>query len=73
MAWASSQPLHMVSFENFVKSMLPSLSESKVTPSFCFPFKIPDDPTATSNYVVLNHDLIYFHYILIFINGKFSN
>ena len=37
----------MVSFENFVKLMPPSLSESKVTPSFCFPFKIPDDPTAT--------------------------
>ena len=40
----------MVSFENFVKSMPPSLSESKVTPSFCFPFKIPDDPTATIGY-----------------------
>ena len=38
----------MVSFENFVKSMPPSLSELKVTPSFCFPFKIPDDPTATT-------------------------
>ena len=38
----------MVSFENFVKSMPPSLSELKVTPSFCFPFKIPDDPTATN-------------------------
>ena len=37
----------MVSFENFVKSMPPSLSELKVTPSFCFPFKIPDDLTAT--------------------------
>ena len=40
----------MVSFENFVKSMLPSLSELKVTPSFCFPFKIPDNPTATNIY-----------------------
>ena len=38
----------MVSFENFVKSMPPSLSELKVTPSFCFPFKIPDDPTASN-------------------------
>ena len=37
----------MVSFENFVKSMPPSLSELKVTPTFCFAFKIPDDPTAT--------------------------
>ena len=40
----------MVSFENFVKSMQPSLSELKVTPSFCFPFKIPDDPTASNFY-----------------------
>ena len=38
----------MVSFENFVKSMLPNLSELKVTPSFCFAFKIPYDPTATN-------------------------
>ena len=38
----------MVSFEIFVKSMPPSLSELKVTPSFCFAFKIPDDPTATN-------------------------
>ena len=41
----------MVSFENFVKSMLPSSSELKVTPNFCFPFKIPDDLTATIMYV----------------------
>ena len=40
----------MVSFENFVKSMPPSLSELKVTPSFFFHFKIPDDPTATIIY-----------------------
>jgi hypothetical protein len=40
----------MVSFEIFVKSMPPSLSELKVTPSFCFPFKIPDNPTATIIY-----------------------
>ena len=40
----------MVSFENFVKSMPPSLSELKVTPIFCFPFKIPDDPTASTTY-----------------------
>ena len=38
----------MVSFENFVKSMLPSLTELKVTPNFCFPFKIPDDLTTTN-------------------------
>ena len=41
----------MVSFDIFVKSMQPSLLELKVTPSFCFPFKIPDDPTATINYL----------------------
>ena len=40
----------MASFENFVKSMPPSLSELKVSPSFCFPFKIPDDPIATNMY-----------------------
>ena len=40
----------MVSFEIFVKSMLPSLSELKVTTSFCFAFKIPDDMTASSKY-----------------------
>ena len=45
---ASSQTLHMVSFEIFVKSMPPSLSELKVIPSFCFLFKIPDDPTASN-------------------------
>ena len=38
----------MVNFENFVKSMPPSLLELKVIPSFCFAFKIPDDVTATN-------------------------
>ena len=38
----------MVSFEKFVKSMPPSLSELKVTPSFCFPIKIRDDLTASN-------------------------
>ena len=42
--------LHMLSFENFVKSMPPSLSELKVRPSFCFAFKIPDDRAVTNNY-----------------------
>ena len=37
----------MVSFEIFVKAMPPSLSESKVLPSFCFAFKIPDDRAAS--------------------------
>ena len=44
----------MVSFEIFVKSMLPSLSELKVTPSFCFAFKIPDNVTASSIYASRN-------------------
>ena len=48
----------MVSFEKFVKSMTPSLLELKVTPSFCFPFKIPDDPTATIIYSNKQNDEI---------------
>ena len=42
----------MVSFEIFVKSMPPSLSEWKVTPSFCFAFKIPDNRAVTTKYRV---------------------
>ena len=38
----------MVSFEIIVKAMLPSLSELKVLPSFCFAFKIPDDVAITN-------------------------
>ena len=41
----------MLSFENFVKSMLPSLLELKVTTSFGFAFKIPDHRAASSIYV----------------------
>ena len=44
----SSHAVHMVSFENFVKLVSPSLSELKVPPSFCFAFKIPDDMTASN-------------------------
>ena len=40
----------MVSFENFVKSLPPSISELKVKPIFCFPIKIRDDPTASNKY-----------------------
>ena len=47
----ASEALHIVIFENFVKSMMSCLSKLKVTPIFCFPFKIPDDPTATSMYI----------------------
>ena len=36
---------------SLTKSMPSSLSELKVTPSFCCPFKIPDDPTATNEYM----------------------
>ena len=49
----------MVSFENFVKSMPPSLSELKVIPSFCFAFKIPDDVTATNTYLLLSNFIDY--------------
>merc|ERR1711997_200508 len=47
----ASEALHIVIFENFIKSMTPCLSKLKVTPSFYFPFKIPDHPTATNKYV----------------------
>ena len=46
----ASEALHIVIFENFVKSMTSCLSKLKVTPSFCFAFKIPDNPTASNNY-----------------------
>ena len=60
----------MVSFENFVKSMPPSLSELKITPSFCFPNMIPHDPTASIRYIInpipccsprlsMLHDILY--------------
>ena len=44
----ASKALHIVIFENFVKSMMFCLSKLKVTPSFCIPFKISDDPTASN-------------------------
>ena len=47
----SSYAVHMVSFENFVKLVLPSLSELKVTPIFCFAFKIPDDVSASRLFI----------------------
>ena len=45
------------SFKNFVKSMPPSLSDLRFTPSFCFAFKIPDDCAVTSLYTstILRH------------------
>ena len=52
----------MVSFENFVKSMPPSLSELKVLPSFCFPIKIRDDRTASTIYALFKS--IYFSFLL---------
>ena len=48
----------MVSFEIFVKVMLPSLSELQVLPSFCFPIKIRDDRTASTLYVLSWYVLI---------------
>jgi hypothetical protein len=47
----ASEALHVVIFENFLKSMTSFLSKLKVTPSFCFTFKIPDEPTATTTYL----------------------
>ena len=43
----------MVSFENFVKPMPPSLSELKVKPSS---FKIADDPTASNVLMKFSND-----------------
>ena len=43
----ASEALHIVIFENFVRSMS-CLSKLKVTPSFCFAFKISDYVTATN-------------------------
>merc|ERR1711997_569714 len=44
----ASEALHIVIFENFVKSITSCLSKLKVTPSFCFAFKIPDNLTAST-------------------------
>ena len=58
----------MLSFENFVKSMPPSLSELKVTPSFCFAFKIPDDRAASTElYHVdnISSDFTVYYYIML--------
>ena len=44
----ASEALHIVIFENFVKSMTSCLSKLKVTPSFYFAFKNPDNPTAST-------------------------
>ena len=44
----ASEALHIVIFENFVKSMTSCLSKLKITPSFCFAFKIPDDVAAST-------------------------
>ena len=49
----ASEALHIVIFENFVKSMTSCLSQLKVTHSFCFAFKIPDNVTATNTYYFL--------------------
>ena len=46
----ASEALNIVIFENFVKSMKSCLLKLKVTPSFGFAFKIPDDPTTTIKY-----------------------
>ena len=46
----ASEALQIFNFENFLKSMTSCLFELKVTPSFCFAFKIPDNVTATIRY-----------------------
>ena len=53
--------MHIVIFENFVKSMTSCLSKLKVAPSFCFAFKIPDDVTASNpnNKILLSNWLVF--------------
>ena len=46
----ANEALHIVIFENFIKSTSSCLSELKVTPSFCFPITIRDNPTASNMY-----------------------
>ena len=55
----ASEALHIVIFEIFVKSMTSCLSKLKVTPSFCFAFKIPDDVTASNMYISNLEDNFY--------------
>ena len=42
--------MDFVCVEMWLKDMQPSLSELKVTPSFFFAFKIPDDVAASNTY-----------------------
>ena len=51
MCSAQEEP-QAIDFENFVKSMTFCLPKLKVTPSFCFAFKIPDDMTVTNKYFI---------------------
>ena len=44
------RPCTLSFLKNFVQSITSCLSKLKVTPCFCFPFKISDNQTATSNY-----------------------
>mgnify|MGYP001244246726 CR=1 FL=1 len=46
---------YMVIFEHIVKSMTPSLSKLKVTPTFCFANKILDNVTATIISILASH------------------
>ena len=61
----ASEALHIVIFENFVQSMTSCSSKLKVTPSFCFAFKIPDDMTASTKYcaglIILSIDPTHFY------------
>ena len=50
-SFQASEALHMVGFENFVKSIcIDFLSYFKVKPSICFPNAMPDNVTATNEY-----------------------
>ena len=55
----ASEALHIVIFENFIKSMTSCLLKLKVTPSFCFPFEIRDNPTTSNAYRMPGHNWIW--------------
>ena len=71
MARLPPRPCTWSVFQNFVKSMPPSLSELKVTPSFCFAFKIPDDVTATNKQHMKKLLVFWFYRVVAYCHYKY--
>ena len=63
--------LSFVIFENFVKSMTSWSSKLKVTPSFCFAFKIPDEVTASIMYMEVSNSILLQGGLAIMVVSKF--